>query len=73
MHPCDQGVISALGVDDQVQLSGSTSLRSPAHLHLPRRTSKLAAHHQVAVLVRSGFDLSLFISLVMDLYRVCFD
>ena len=36
MQPCDQGVISARGVDVQVQLAGSTSLRRPAHLLLPR-------------------------------------
>ena len=36
MHPCDQGVISARGVNVQVQLAGSTSLRRPAHLLLPR-------------------------------------
>ena len=36
MHLCVQVVISARGVDDKAQFSGSTRFGCPAHLLLPR-------------------------------------
>ena len=42
MHPYDQGVISTLGVDVQMQLGGLPSPRSRAHLLLPGGCPELA-------------------------------
>ena len=47
MHLCDQVVISALVVDDKVQLAASTRFGCPPHFLLPGRSPKIAPPPQV--------------------------
>jgi len=67
--------------DDQLRRTGFTSLHQkpkrcrclPSGLIAPSQLlGELAPHFCMAVLVRSGFDFSLFVGLVMGLYRGCF-
>ena len=52
MHPYDQGVISTLGVDVQMQLRGFHRPRSQAHLLLLGGCPELAALFQVLTLLQ---------------------